>query len=128
MNGVDYLELEEVLELQFDQIERFGGQHGVRDSGLVASAVERPRNKAAYEDADLMAQAAALLFGLAKNHGFIDGNKRIAAAGTLVFLIMNGVRLTCDSDTLASFIERRSDPDWSEELVDAFLRRWAIAG
>lgn len=127
MRPVDYLELEEVLELHFDQIERFGGQHGVRDRGLLASAIARPRHKAQYENADLVAQGASLLFGLAKNHAFVDGNKRIAAASTIVFLILNGFRLTCPSDELASFVERCSDPDWTEAAVENFLRRWTVA-
>jgi death-on-curing protein len=59
-------------------LELFGGASGVRDGGMIESALARPQNKAAYEDASLDRLAAAYLFGLAKNHGFVDGNKRIA--------------------------------------------------
>src|SRR4051794_39629117 len=73
-----------------------GGAPGARDGGeaLIESALARPRNRFAYESAsDLADLAAAYLFGLAKNHGYIDGNKRIGFAAAATFLLLNGLRL-----------------------------------
>lgn len=77
-----------------DQIKQHGGSLGVRDEGLIESALMRPRNRWLYEaDVDLALLAATYAHGLAKNHGFIDGNKRIAFLVMYVFLGMNGWRL-----------------------------------
>jgi len=62
---------------------------------------------------------------LAKNHGFIDGNKRIAVAATNTFLLMNGHELTCDNETLVEFTMGCSGEDWTEDRVVAFVREWA---
>lgn len=120
--SIRYLEPDEIVLIHAKLIEDFGGLPGVRDFNLLASAAARPRNKCLYEDADLSAQAASLMFGLAKAHAFHDGNKRIALQATYMFLRMNGHRLTADIDALASFLERCSDPDWTELAVEAFMR------
>jgi death-on-curing protein len=73
---------------------RFGGDEGIRDEGLLDAALARPRNRFAYGDAkDLADLAAAYAFGLAKNHPFLDGNKRAAFVACAVFLEMNGKKL-----------------------------------
>lgn len=75
-------------------IREHGGSHGVRDAGLIDSALARPLHRWTYEEScDLADLAAAYGFGLAKNHGFIDGNKRIALAALLLFLSLNGWKL-----------------------------------
>lgn len=96
-----YLSVEEVLELHRMLIERFGGAHGVRDLGLVESAIYRPHS-GYYES--LPAQAAALLHSFALNHAFIDGNKRVAFAAAAVFLKVNGYRLVVSADEGERFI------------------------
>jgi death-on-curing protein len=85
-----------VLELLHDEsIAAFGGAPGLRDQGLFESALARPQNLFAYEGVDDVAQLAACYgFGLAKNHAFVDGNKRIAFIATGLFLRLNGHRLT----------------------------------
>lgn len=103
-------------------IDDYGGIHGLRDRALLESAVARPRWKAAYEGADLLAQVGALLFGLAKNHAFLDGNKRLALAAADIFLRLNEGRFHCDSATFAGFIERCSDAGWTEDAAIAFVR------
>jgi death-on-curing protein len=82
----DYLTLADVLFLHHDQVERYGGAHGVRDMGAVEAAVFRPQS-GYYED--VIAEAAALMESLAMNHPFIDGNKRVAFAATYAFLKIN---------------------------------------
>ena len=78
-----------------EQLRAHGGRIGLRDENLLESALARPRQRWAYEnDVDLADLAAAYGFGIAKNHPFIDGNKRSALVALAVFLRMNGVRLT----------------------------------
>ncbi|MFY9514389.1 MAG: type II toxin-antitoxin system death-on-curing family toxin [Rubrivivax sp.] len=82
------------LELLHDEsIAEHGGAPGLRDEGLLESALARPQNLAAYEQPDLAALAAAYGVGLAKNHGFVDGNKRAAFLAVGLFLALNGHRL-----------------------------------
>jgi death-on-curing protein len=82
----------EILDaIQADQIRQHGGSYGVRDAGLIDSALMRPQNKWRYEtDCDLAALAASYAFGLAKNHGYVDGNKRVAYMAAYLFLALNG--------------------------------------
>ena len=87
MDRVQFLTLDELLELHERLIGRFGGAAGVRDLGLAESALFRP--KSGYYD-DVVAMAAALFESLLMNHAFVDGNKRIAFFATDVFLRMNG--------------------------------------
>ena len=80
--------------LHADQIREHGGQLGLRDIGLLESALARPQHVWTYEsDADLQTLAAEYGFGLAKNHAFLDGNKRIAFVAMNVFLILNGLEI-----------------------------------
>lgn len=78
------------------QIAEHGGRPGVRDKGLIESALAKPQNIAAYGDPDIAELVASYAFGLAKNHGFVDGNKRIAWITARLFLIDNGNRLVFD--------------------------------
>lgn len=93
--------LAETLELHIRLIERFGGKSGVRDLGLLESALMRPQT-GYYTSLSL--EAAALLQSLSLNHPFIDGNKRVAFATTAIFLRMNGYRLKVVADKGESFL------------------------
>ena len=101
MEVVLYPTIQETLELHEQLIKRFGGSAGVRDLGLLESALLRPQT-GYYETLSL--QAAALLQSLIQNHSFIDGNKRVAFATTAIFLRMNGYRLNVEADNGESFI------------------------
>ncbi len=92
-----YLTLPELLHVAERTL---GSQVGVRDHGLLESALARPRASVFGEDAYpcLTGKAAALLHSLARNHALVDGNKRLALAGTITFLGVNGLRLTLDND------------------------------
>jgi death-on-curing protein len=79
-----------------EQLQEHGGASGIRDYGLSESALARPQNLAAYGEPDAAALAAAYGFGLAKNHAFIDGNKRTAFVALELFLDLNGFELTAD--------------------------------
>jgi len=96
-----YPTLEEALYLHDRLIERFGGSTGVRDLGLLESALARPRS--GYY-ASLSLQAAALMQSLSQNHAFMDGNKRVAFAITAVFLHLNGHRLVVGADAAERFL------------------------
>ncbi len=101
MKLVLYPSTKETIELHRRLIERFGGKEGVRDLGLLESALWRPQT-GYYETLTL--QAAALLQSLTQNHPFIDGYKRVAFAITAIFLRMNGYRLIVDPDNGEDFI------------------------
>ena len=95
--------LDEALALHGILIERFGGSPGVRDLGLLASALMRPQS--GYY-ATLFLEAAALLQSLAMNHPFVDGNKRVAFALTAIFLRMNGHRIEVGPDAGETFMRK----------------------
>lgn len=96
-----YLTVAEVLEMHRRLIEEFGGIQGLRDRGLLESAVFRPQS-GYYED--LLHEAAALMESLANNHAFLDGNKRISLAATDTFLRINGLYLELEPLAAHSFI------------------------
>jgi death-on-curing protein len=84
-----------LLLLHEESLAEFGGARGLRDEGLLESALARPRNTYAYNDAATLAElAAAYCYGIAKNHAFVDGNKRAAFLGVGLFLAINGYRLS----------------------------------
>jgi death-on-curing protein len=90
-----WLDRQSVVLLQAESLAQHGGSSGVRDAGLLDSALMRPMNNWNYNsEADLAALAAAYGFGLARNHPFVDGNKRIAFIATALFLRLNGYRLS----------------------------------
>jgi death-on-curing protein len=91
----DFLEVADILALHSDQVELYGGEHGVRDMGLLESAVAQPQATFGGEflHGDIFEMAAACLFHVVKNHPFLDGNKRAGAVASLVFLDINGVEI-----------------------------------
>jgi death-on-curing protein len=101
-----FLTLDEVLALHADQIERYGGRPGLRDLGLLESALAAPQATFGgdFLHPSLPEMAAAYLFHLVKNHPFIDGNKRAGLAAALAFLGLNGKWLEVDPDELADLV------------------------
>jgi death-on-curing protein len=87
----EWLDLVIMLDVHAEQLALFGGSEGIRDQGLLESALARPQNKFAYGETDLAALAAAYAFGIARNHPFVDGNKRAAFSAILVFLGLNEI-------------------------------------
>lgn len=100
--NIRFLGLDEVLALHLDQIRRYGGAEGVRDLGLLESAVAVAEASfgGAYLHATLPEMAAAYLYHLTENRAFVDGNKRVAAAAMFMFLYLNNLLLTCSEDEL----------------------------
>lgn len=106
-----------------DLVEQYGGSHGVNSDALVDSALARPLNLLAYvPESDLSALAASLCYGVAKNHGFRDGNKRTAFTAMAVFLRLNGQRLAVpEAEAVTAMIYLATDV-WSEERLAEWVR------
>lgn len=115
-----WLRLEEVLVAHERELSRFGGAPGLRDSGALESAVSRPQNRWLYEQAELPELAAAYAFGLAKNHPFVDGNKRVAFIAMTAFLRLNGIRFAPAQDAATAIILGLA----AGEISEGGLARW----
>lgn len=101
--------------------EHGGGGDALRDRGLFESAMARPQQLAHYGEPDAAALAAAYAYGLARNHPFVDGNKRIAAVVSETFLLLNGHGLTAtDAELVVAFMELAAGTLTEEELADWF--------
>ena len=98
----EWLTIADVLAIHDEQIAEHGGSDGVRDMNVIESAIARPRQLVNFGDStpDMAALAATLAFGLAKNHGFVDGNKRTSAVATETFLALNGVKVTASDEEI----------------------------
>lgn len=111
-----------IVAIHSDQIREHGGSPGVRNMGLLESALDRPRNRLNYEsDSDLMALAAAYGFGIAKNHPFVDGNKRVAFQAMYVFLGINGVTITADEEEVVRLVLALASGELSESELGVWL-------
>jgi death on curing protein len=112
-----------VLALQRAQLAEHGGSPGLRDEALLESALARPQQKLAYEpDSDLATLAAAYGFGLAKNHAFVDGNKRAAFTAMYVFLGLNGYDFDAPEPEVVRTIERLAAGKVTERQLAEWLR------
>jgi death-on-curing protein len=125
-----WITYEQAIAIHSRQLRRFGGAPGLRDEGMLRSGLERPINKWRYEQSDLAELAAANAFGLAKNHAFIDGNKRIAFMAMRVFLLKNGVAFSPDPAHATAIILSLAAGEVSEESLTRWIRdNWpAVAG
>src|SRR5438132_12685420 len=121
-----FLLLEEVLRTHAHQIETYGGAFGVRDAGLLLSAVAAPEASFAGEllHGTLCEMAAAYLFHLARNHPFVDGNKRAALAAALVFLELNGVSIDAPDEELTEMVLGVATGEESKAGAAVFLEKF----
>ena len=117
-----WITYEQAIAIHSRQLRRFGGASGLRDEGMLKSALERPVNKWTYEQAALPELAAAYAFGLAKNHAFVDGNKRIAFMAMMVFLRKNGVAFVPDPAQATKIILALAAGEVSEESLTRWIR------
>lgn len=119
-----YLSVKEVLRIHYTAIKQFGGSLGIRDLGLIESAVARPQiGFGEYEAyADIFAKAAVLTYSLIKNHGFIDGNKRTAMMTCGLFLLRNGYHLKCSQKAFVETAGFIATDSWDEERLSAWLK------
>lgn len=116
-----WVDLAVVLAAHDEQLAEHGGARGVRDSGMLESAMARPLNLVAYGDPDAAELAASYAFGIARNHPFVDGNKRTAAVISETFLVLNGYRLGCDDvELVTTFLSLAAGELSVEALADWF--------
>ena len=109
------------LAAHLEQLAEHGGGEGVRDERLLDSAMARAQNLSVYGTPDAAALAAAYAFGIARNHPFVDGNKRTAAVISETFLVLNGFELTAtDAEVVVAFLALASGDLSEEELADWF--------
>ena len=120
-----FLTQEEVLRAHETQIARYGGSTGIRDLGLLESALSMPEASfgGTYLHADHYAMAAAYLFHIVSNHPFLDGNKRTGTATALFFLTLNGIDHDIDDDALESLVLSVACGETGKDEIAAFFRK-----
>ena len=120
MNEPRWVTVNQAVRIHAEQLAIFGGPPGIRDQGMLESALGRPQNKWAYGETDLAALAAAYAFGIARNHPFVDGNKRAAFMVMVVFLRKNGIEFR-PSEAMATAATLALA---AGEVDEDGLRRW----
>ena len=116
-----WIATEVALAAHAEQLAEHGGGDGIRDAGMLDSAMSRPQNLAQYGDPDAAALAAAYAFGIARNHPFTDGNKRTAAVVSETFLMLNGYALgATDAEVVVAFVALAAGELGEDELADWF--------
>ncbi len=122
-----FLRLVEVLEIHQDQIDRYGGDSGLRDIGLLKSAIGMPPTTYGGEflHTDIYEMAAAYLFHIVKNHPFVDGNKRTGAVSALVFLLLNGYDFDAPEDDFVEMVLGVAGGQLNKTDVIHFIRNWS---
>jgi death-on-curing protein len=123
--GIVWLSQAVILAIHDEQLADHGGASGVRDMALLESAIARPRNHAAYGEPDLAELAAVYALGIARNHPFIDGNKRTAYVALELFLASNGYAFTAtDVDSVTMTLQMAAGI-LSDDAFVAWVRNWA---
>jgi len=122
---MEFLTIEDVLEIHRDQIDRYGGMHGVRDIGLLESALAMPQSGIGgeYFHSDVFEMAAAYLFHLVRNHPFHDGNKRVGTMAAYAFLGLNGISVTAPDQQFEALILEVAQGGSSKSALAEFLRK-----
>jgi death on curing protein len=119
---IEHHQREFVEAMHAEQLRLHGGAAGIRDEGMLESALGRPLQKEAYGAPDLSDLAAAHLFGIAKNHPFVDGNKRTAFAAADLFLYFNGFSVEADQEEIIQLVTMVAAGEIDEEGAAAFFR------
>ena len=118
----------EIIEaLHAEQLELHGGAPGLRDEGMLESALNRPLQKIQYADPDIFELAAAYLFGIVKNHPFIDGNKRTGYLAADVFLALNGWSVEAGQEEIISFVLAVASGDIDETGAAMFFKDFCVS-
>jgi death on curing protein len=117
-----WLTVELVIAFHDEQLRDFGGLEGLRDRAMLESAIDRPRNKWAYGEIELAALAAAYAYGLARNHPFVDGNKRAAFLSVITFLGLNAIDFLVDEAEAAVIFRDLAAGDVDEDGLSRWIR------
>lgn len=128
MSDWTWIDPEVLLAAHDEQLAEHGGAAGIRDRGLFESALARPRNLTVYGEPDAAALAAAYGFGLAKNHAFVDGNKRTALVALELFLAINGFELTADDRQCVMVMLSVASGAFSESELAEWIRKHVKPG
>lgn len=118
----EFLSRRSVEAMHSEQLRRHGGAFGLRDENALESALARAENKSLYDEPDTAVLAAAYMFGIARNHAFVDGNKRTAIVAAGTFLIINGYTLTADDGTVYTFVMGVASGEIDKTGAVAFFR------
>ena len=111
-----------VLAIHAEQISEHGGAPGLRDGGLLDSALARPRHRAAYDEPDPAELAAAYGFGLVRNHPLVDGNKRTGFVAAATFLLLNGCEIEASESAVVATFRRLAKGTVSEQQLAGWFR------
>ena len=122
MKEPEWLTVGMMVAIHDEQLIFHGGTSGIRDSGLLESSLDRPRNKWAYENAELPELAAAYGYGIAKNHPFADGNKRTSLLAIYTFLGINGVNFVVPEADAAAMVFALAAGEVSEDSLGRWIR------
>jgi death-on-curing protein len=122
MSEPTWLSRELVVAIHGEQLQEFGGPAGLRDQGMLESALGRPRNKWSFGEEDLATLAAAYAFGIARNHPFVDGNKRAALLSLITFLGLNGIEFAASNAEAAVMIQGIASGEVTEEGLTRWIR------
>jgi death on curing protein len=127
MSEPRWITTQQALNMHAEQLAIFGGPAGLRDEGMLESALGRPQNKWAYGETDLAVLAAAYAYGLARNHPFVDGNKRAAFMCMMVFLRKNGVEFSPDGSQATIAMVNLASGEIDEEGLARWIRdNWPV--
>jgi death-on-curing protein len=123
-----FLDIDRILQIHTSLIAEYGGVDGLRDAGLLQSAISMPQSAfgGQWLHGDLFEMAAAYLFHIVKNHPFLDGNKRTDAASAVIFLAMNDVEIEADEDGLVDLTLAVATGDADKQQIAAFFQAKSV--
>jgi death on curing protein len=119
---IEFHSREFVEALHVEQLRLHGGATGIRDAGMLGSALYRPQQRETYGEPDISDLAAAYLYGIVKNHPFVDGNKRMGLAASDLFLYFNGYSLEAEAEDLIQLVTMVAAGEIDEDGAAAFFR------
>ena len=121
-----FLTLDDILESHLNQIDTYGGCHGIRDIGLLESAIAQPEASfgGQYLHADIFEMAAAYQYNLVMNHPFVDGNKRVGLEAALIFLEINNENLNCSDEELVDRVLKTTAGQVGKREIAEFFRSY----
>lgn len=119
-----WVEVAVAIAAHGEQLAEHGGAGGIRDRNMLESAMARPLNLVAYGEPEIAELAAAYAFGIARNHPFVDGNKRTAAVVSETFLVLNGHALSCDDVELVTTFLELAAGNLTVEALTSWFRQW----
>ena len=123
-----FLTVDDIIESHQNQIETYGGSHGIRDIGLLESAIAQPEASfdGQYLHADIFEMAAAYLYHLVMNHPFVDGNKRVGLEAALIFLEINNENLSASDEELVDLVLKTTAGQVGKREIAEFFRSHCV--